>query len=141
MPVVWGGVSILEVSNMSEKPISRRGALSLLGLAAAVGFAVPTTMLTTSDAEAQAQPAAPAPAAPAPGAPAPGMTRGEQRRAARRMGREERREARRTGREMRREARRGARQMRREARRNARLMRREARRGMFMRSNTPAKQQ
>jgi hypothetical protein len=130
------GVSILEVSNMSEKPISRRGALSLLGLAAAVGFAVPTSMLTTSDAEAQAQPAAPAPAAPA-----PGMTRGEQRRAARRMGREERREARRTGREERREARRTARQERREARRNAREMRREARRGMYMRANTPPKQQ
>jgi hypothetical protein len=146
MPVVWGGVSILEVSNMSEKPISRRGALSLLGLAAAVGFAVPTTMLTTSDAEAQAQPAAPAPAAPAPaapapGAPAPGMTRGEQRRAARRMGRSERREARRTGREERREARRTAREERREARRNAREMRREARRGMYMRANTPPKQQ
>ena len=135
MPVVWGGVSVLEVSNMSEKPISRRGALSLLGLAAAVGFAVPTTMLTMSDAEAQAQPAAPAP-----GAPAAGMTRGEQRRAARRMGREERREARRTGREERREARRTAREERREARRNAREMRREARRGMYMRANTPPKQ-
>jgi hypothetical protein len=107
---------------MSEKIISRRGAFSLLGLAA-LGFAVPTTVLTTSDAEAQAQPAAP-------GAPAPGMTRGEQRRAARRAGREERREARRTGREERREA-----------RRNARQMRREARRGMYMRANTPTKQQ
>jgi hypothetical protein len=120
---------------MSEKMISRRGAFSLLGLTA-LGFAVPTTVLTTSDAEAQAQPAAPAP-----GAPAPGMTRGEQRRAARRMGREERREARRTGREERREARRTAREERREARRNAREMRREARRGMYMRANTPPKQQ
>jgi hypothetical protein len=104
---------------MSEKLLSRRGALSLLGLAAAVGFAVPTTVLTTSDAEAQA-PAAPAPTAPAPVAPAPsGMTRGEQRRAARRAGR----------------------QMRREARHNARQMRRQARRGMFMKSNQPMKQQ
>jgi hypothetical protein len=109
---------------MSEKLISRRGAFSLLGLAAAL--ALPTGVLTTSDAEAQAQPspAAPAPAPPpptgaAPTAPTtPGMTRGEQRRAARRAGRHERREA----------------------RRNARHMRREARRGMYMKSNKPIKQ-
>jgi hypothetical protein len=118
---------------MSEQLISRRGAFSLLGLAVAAGFAVPTTMLTTSDAEAQAQPspAAPVPAAPAPttatpAAPAtPGMTR---------------RQARRAGRHERREARRSARQMRREARRNARQMRREARRGMYMQSTKPIKQ-
>jgi hypothetical protein len=42
----------MEVANMSEKMISRRGAFSLLGLAA-LGFAVPTTVLTTSNAEAQ----------------------------------------------------------------------------------------
>ena len=47
---------------MSEKLISRRGAFSLLGLAAAL--ALPTTALTTSDAEAQAPPTAPAPTAP-----------------------------------------------------------------------------
>jgi hypothetical protein len=41
-----GGLSILEVYNMSEKLISRRGAFSLLGLAVAAGFAVPTAMLT-----------------------------------------------------------------------------------------------
>ena len=94
MAVARGGLSILEVANMSEKIISRRGAFSLLGLAA-LGFAVPTTVLTTSeDAEAQAQPAAPAPC---------GMTR----RQARRAGRHERREARRNARQMRREARRG----------------------------------
>ena len=122
--------------DMSEKSISRRGALSLLGLAAALGLAVPTAVLTPSDAEAQAQPAAPAPAAaaptttPAPTTPAPTMTRRQQRHAARQQGREMRREARRTGR-----------QLRREARRNARQMRREARRGMYMRSNTPTKQQ
>jgi hypothetical protein len=46
---------------MSQQMISRRGALSLLGLAAALGFAVPTTALTTSNAEAQAQPTAPTP--------------------------------------------------------------------------------
>jgi len=95
---------------MSEKSISRRGALSLIGLAA-LGFAVPTTVLTTSDAEAQTQTTAPATAAPA--------TSGMNRRQARRAGRHERREARRN-----------ARHERREARRNAREMRREARRGM-----------
>ena len=102
---------------MSEKMISRRGAFTLLGLAV-LGFALPTTVLTMSD-EAQAQPAAPAPGGPAP------LTRGEQRRAARRAGRQ-----------MRRTARRNAREMRRAARRNARHMRRAARRGV-----TPAKQQ
>jgi hypothetical protein len=100
----------LEVSNMSEQLISRRGAFSLLGLAAALGFAVPTTMLTESDAEAQTQPS---PAAPAPTAPA---TSGMNRRQARRAGRHERREARRNAREMRRVARRNAREMRRVAR-------------------------
>ena len=120
---------------MSEKMISRRGAFTLLGLGAALGFAVPTTALMTSDAEAQAQPAAPAPAAPAPAAPAPGtqpmsgMERRENRRAARRTGREERREARRTGR-----------QEQREARRTAREQRREARRGIYMQSTKPIKQ-
>ena len=118
---------------MSEKLISRRGAFSLLGLAAA--FALPTTVLTTSDAEAQAQPIAPAPTTPAPTTAAPGtqpmsgMERREERRAARRTGREERREARRTGREERREA-----------RRTARTQRREARRGMYMQSTKPIKQ-
>jgi hypothetical protein len=126
-----GRFDFLEVSNMTEKMISRRGAFSLLGLAAAL--AVPTTVLTASDADAQAQPspAAPAPAAPAPTATAPtapatsGMTRGQARRA---------------GRHERREARRNARHMRREARRNAREMRREARRGIYMKSTKPIKQ-
>jgi hypothetical protein len=84
---------------MSQKMISRRDAFSLLGLAVALGFAVPTTVLTTSDAEAQTQTTAPAPTAPA--------TSGMNRRQARRAGRHERREARRNAREMRREARRG----------------------------------
>ncbi len=80
--------------NKSEV-ISRRSALSLLGLAA-LGLAVPTTVLTVSDAEAQ-QPAAPT-------APMTGTerrqarrTRRVYRRKARRKGREERRELRRTG--------------------------------------------
>ena len=119
---------------MSEKLISRRGAFSLLGLAAAL--VLPTTVLTTSDAEAQAQPAAPAPGT----QPMSGMERRENRRAARRTGREERREARRTGRQERREARRTAREQRREARRMARGQRREARRGMYMQSTKPIKQ-
>jgi hypothetical protein len=125
---LFGG-DFLEVSNMSEKLISRRGAFSLLGLAAAL--ALPTTVLMTSDAEAQAQPspAAPAPAAPAPTAAAPTApaTYGMNRRQARRAGRHERREARRN-----------ARHERREARRNAREMRREARHGnnLYMKSNT-----
>ena len=60
----------------SEK-ISRRRAFSLVGLAAAMGLAVPATMLTVSDAEAQ--------------------THGMQRREERRTGRQERRTQRRTG--------------------------------------------
>ena len=82
---------------MSEKRISRRGAFSLLGLAAALGFGVPTTMLTMSDAEAQMQPTAPAPTAPA----TPGMQQGQEQQ----TGGKKRRQARHTGRTMRREAR------------------------------------
>jgi hypothetical protein len=102
---------------MSEIMLSRRGAFSLLGLAAT--FALPTTVLMTSDAEAQAQPTAPAPTAPAPTAPATSApaTSGMERRQGRRASRHERREARRAGRHERREARRTARHMRREARR------------------------
>jgi hypothetical protein len=84
--------------DMSEKMISRRDAFSLLGLAAALGFALPAEVLTASDAEAQAQTTAPAPS---------GGTVGMQRRHARRTGRHERRHARRTGRHERRETRRG----------------------------------
>jgi hypothetical protein len=64
---------------MSEKiksqMISRREAFFLLGLAAALGFALPAEVLTASDAEAQAT--APAPS---------GGTTGMQRRQARRTG-------------------------------------------------------
>ena len=95
---------------MSEKMLSRRDAFSLLGLAAA--FALPTTVLMTSDAEAQAQPIAPT--APAPTAPA---TSGMERRQERRASRTERRQARRTARTERRQARRTNRMERREARR------------------------
>ena len=71
---------------ITSEMISRRGAFSLLGLGAALGFAVPTTMLTMSEAEAQ--------------------TVGMERREERRAGRQERRETRRTDRQVRREDRR-----------------------------------
>ena len=86
---------------MSEKinseMISRRRAFSLVGLAAALGVAVPTTLLMISDAEAQ--------------------TAGMERRQERRAGRHERRQERRTGRHERREERRTGRHERREERR------------------------
>ena len=66
--------------------ISRRKALSLMGLAAAFGFAAVPTVLTVSDAEAQ--------------------TVGMERRQERRTARHERREERRTARTERREERR-----------------------------------
>ena len=71
---------------ITSEMISRRGAFSLLGLGAALGFAVPTTVLTMSNAEAQ--------------------TVGMERRENRRAGRQERREDRRTNRQVRREDRR-----------------------------------
>lgn len=67
--------------------ISRRRVCSLLGLTAALGFAVPATVLTVSDAEAQ--------------------TTGMERRHERRAGRHERRDDRRAGRHERRDERRG----------------------------------
>jgi hypothetical protein len=73
------------VAIITSEMISRRKALSLMGLAAALGLAVPA-VLTVSDAEAQ--------------------TAGMVRRQERRTGRHERREARRTGRHERREVRR-----------------------------------
>ena len=57
--------------------ISRRRVFSVLGLTAALGFAVPATVLTVSDAEAQ--------------------TSGMERRGERRAGRHERRDTRRGG--------------------------------------------
>ena len=101
---------------MTEKKISRRNVFSLLGLAAAFSFAAPTTMLTTLDAEAQAQPSAPA--TPAPATPAPATsgsaTPGTERRHHASL--QERLEARRATLDKRREAQRTAR-TRREARR------------------------
>ena len=68
---------------ITSEMISRRGAFSLLGFGAALGFAVPTTVLTMSNAEAQ--------------------TVGMERREGRRAGCQERRETRRTDRQVRRE--------------------------------------
>jgi hypothetical protein len=101
---------------MTEKKISRRNVFSLLGLAAAFSFAAPTTMLTTLDAEAQAQPSAPA--TPAPATPAPATSGSATPRMERRhhASVQERLEARRATLDKRREAQRTAR-TRREARR------------------------
>ena len=81
----WKARARSDMGKESEM-ISRRRVFSLLGLAAAVGVAVPTTVLMISDAEAQT----------------PGMERREDRR----DGRQERREDRREGRDERREDRR-----------------------------------
>ena len=88
---------------IKSEMISRRKALSVMGLAAAFGLAAASTVLRVSNAEAQtaAAPTAPAPAATAPTA---GMERRQQRRASRherrqdrRTARHERRQERRTG--------------------------------------------
>ena len=81
---------------IKSEMISRRKALSLMGLAAAFGLAAAPTVLTVSDAEAQAA-AAPTAAAP---------TAGMERRQERRMARTERRQERRTARTERRQERR-----------------------------------
>jgi len=72
---------------LKSELISRRTAFSLLGVTAAFGFAVPATVLTVSDVEAQ--------------------TSGMERRGERREGRHERRVTRREGRHERRDTRRG----------------------------------
>ena len=74
------------IEKINSEMISRRRAFSLVGLAAALGVAVPTAVLTVSDAE--------------------GQTAGMERRQERRAGRHERRQERRTGRHERREERR-----------------------------------
>jgi hypothetical protein len=88
------------MSNLNSGVISRRKALSILGLATLV-LTVPATLLTVSDADAQTQ-------QPAPAAPVTGTERRQERRtgrvktrtgrrAARRKGRKERRKLRREG--------------------------------------------
>jgi len=133
---------------MSEKLISRRGAFSLLGLGAALGFVVPTTALMTSGAEAQTQPTTPAPSAPAPTArPMPGMQHdmqhGMQQGQEQQPGGKTRRQARHNARNKRREARNAARMKRREARQTGRTGRREARGKtdkLYMKGNTTKQQ-
>jgi hypothetical protein len=85
----WGGNQRrLDMDEeMKLEMISRRTMFSLLGIAAALGVAVPTTVLMVSDAEAE--------------------TAGTERRQERRTGRTERRQERRTGRTERRQERRG----------------------------------
>jgi hypothetical protein len=88
------------MSNLKSDVISRRKTFSLLGLAT-LGLTVPATVLTVSDAEAQAQ-------QPVPETPVTGTERRQERRtgrvkrrtgrrAARRKGRAERGELRRKG--------------------------------------------
>ena len=84
---------------IKSEMISRRKALSLMGLAAAFGLAATPTVLTVSDAEAQTA-AAPTAAAPTAVAPTAGMERRaarHERRMERRAARHERRQERRTG--------------------------------------------
>lgn len=71
---------------LKPQTVSRRKALSLMGLAAALGVVAASSGMTASDAEAQ--------------------TVGMERRSARRTGRHDRRNDRRTGRHERREERR-----------------------------------
>jgi hypothetical protein len=84
---------------IKSEMISRRKALSLMGLAAAFGLAAAPTVLTVSDAEAQTA-VAPTAVAPTAVAPTAGMERRaarHERRMERRAARHERRQERRTG--------------------------------------------
>ena len=65
---------------IKSETISRRKALSLMGLAAAFGLAAAPTVLTVSDAEAQTA------AAPTAAAPTTGIERRQERRTARTSG-------------------------------------------------------
>ena len=116
---------------MTEKKISRRNVFSLLGLAAAFSFAAPTTMLTTLDAEAQAQPSAPA--TPAPATPAPATSGSATPRMERRHH---------ASVQERLEARRATLDKRREAQRTARTRREAPRKGdnLYMKFNETTKQ-
>ncbi len=87
------------MSTLTSEVIPRRKALSRLGLATFI-LALPATVLTVSDAEAQAK-------QPAPEAPETGTERRQERRTGRVRRRTGRRVARRKGRGERRELRRG----------------------------------
>jgi hypothetical protein len=81
---------------ITSEIISRRKVFSLLGFATMLGFVVPTTVLTVSNADAE--------------------TAGTERREERRTGRQERRKERQTGRQERRGERQEGRQDRRDQR-------------------------
>jgi hypothetical protein len=102
--------------DIKSQMISRRR-VSLLGLAAALAFAAPISVLTCPDAEAQTA----------------GMERRQTRRQERRIGRTERRQERRTERTERRV-------MRRTARTERRAMRRTGTTGKGTTGQAPAKQ-
>ena len=90
------------MSKLNSEMVSRRKALSLLGLAT-LGLTAPATVLTVSDAEAQQA----APGAAPSTAPETGTERRQERRTGRTKRRTGRREARRKGRKQRGEMRRG----------------------------------
>jgi len=90
------------MSKLNSEIVSRRKALSLLGLAT-LGLTAPATVLTVSDAEAQQA----APGAAPSTAPETGTERRQERRTSRTRRRTGRREARRKGREERGELRSG----------------------------------
>ena len=83
------------MSERSEpKQVSRRSALAFLGCAATLGLVAPSSVLTVSQAEAQATTAPATPTTP----PTDTPKSGTERRQERRSGRTERRQERRTGR-------------------------------------------
>jgi hypothetical protein len=108
------GVDIRELVMNETEVISRRRALSFLGLAV-LAAAVPAAILPISEAEAQ-QPSPPT--APPAGAPPAGAQTGTERRQQRRTARTERRQERRMSRTKRRQSRRTGRKERRQRRRS-----------------------
>ena len=108
------GFNIKEFVMSETEVISRRRALSFLGLAA-LAAAVPAAILPISEAEAQ-QPSPPT--APPAGAPPAGAQTGTERRQQRRTARTERRQERRMSRTKRRQSRRTGRKERRQQRRS-----------------------
>jgi hypothetical protein len=108
------GVDIREFVMSETEVISRRRALSFLGLAV-LAAAVPAAILPISEAEAQ-QPSPPT--APPAGAPPAGAQTGTERRQQRRTARTERRQERRMSRTKRRQSRRTGRKERRQQRRS-----------------------
>ena len=113
------GVDIREFVMSETEVISRRRALSFLGLAA-LAAVVPAAILPISEAEAQqpSPPTAPPAGSPPAGAPPAGAQTGTERRQQRRTARTERRQERRMSRTKRRQSRRTGRKERRQQRRS-----------------------